>query len=127
MRNSSSPASRRRRSARHLSPICVIDGALPDKFYEDVIDAWPEDATFRKFGTSFYEPLDGDFRCSGGPHPASGGFRRVETVEFLPNRLVMFPKSDRCFHGVEPIDLPGIDRRLLIYDVFRTDLSRPPA
>jgi hypothetical protein len=81
----------------------------------------PEDATFRTFGTSFYEPLDGKFRCPGGPHYGREGFRRVETVEFLPNRLVLFPKSARCFHGVEPVDLPGIDRRLLIYDVFRVD------
>jgi hypothetical protein len=81
----------------------------------------PEDATFRAFGTSFYEPLDGKFRCPGGPHYRRQGFRLVETIPFLPNRLVMFPKSDRCFHGVEPVDLPGIDRRLLIYDVFRPD------
>jgi hypothetical protein len=87
----------------------------------------PEDAIFQTFGTSFYEPLDGKFRCPGGPHHARDGFRRVETVAFLPNRLVLFPKSDRCFHGVEPVDLPGIERRLLLYNVFRTDLSMPSA
>jgi hypothetical protein len=83
----------------------------------------PEDATFKSFGTSFYEPLDGNFRCPGGPHYKRQGFRLVETIPFLPNRLVMFPKSDCCFHGVEPVDLPGIDRRLLIFDVFRADLA----
>jgi hypothetical protein len=77
----------------------------------------PEDATFRRFGTSLYEPLEPGFRCPGGPHHAFNRFRRVKTVEFLPNRLLAFPKSDRCFHGVEPVDLPGIDRRLLIYNV----------
>jgi hypothetical protein len=77
----------------------------------------PEDATFRRFGTSLYEPLDPSFRCRGGPHHDFSRFRRVATMEFLPNRLVAFPKSDRCFHGVEPVDLPGIDRRLLIYNV----------
>jgi hypothetical protein len=77
----------------------------------------PEDATFRRFGTSLYEPLDPRFHCPGGPHHSFERFRRVDTVEFLPNRLLAFPKSDRCFHGVEPVDLPGIDRRLLIYNV----------
>lgn len=77
----------------------------------------PEDATFSRFGTAFYTPLDPQFRCPGGPHHPFQRFRRVKTVEFLPNRLVVFPKSDRCFHGVERIDLPGIDRRLLIYNV----------
>jgi hypothetical protein len=77
----------------------------------------PEDAAFRRYGTSFYVPLDPAFRCAGGPHHQPTGFSRVKTVEFVPNRLVAFPKSDRCFHGVEQVDLPGIERRLLIYDV----------
>jgi hypothetical protein len=79
----------------------------------------PEDATFRRFGTSFYAPLDARFRCRGGPHHPFSLFRRTTTVDFVPNRLVMFPKSDRCFHGVERVDLPGIDRRLLIYNIRR--------
>lgn len=77
----------------------------------------PEDATFRRFGTSLYEPRDGKFRCNGGPHYPFKLFQRVKTLDFVPNRLVAFPKSDRCFHGVERVDLPGIDRRLLIYNV----------
>ncbi len=79
----------------------------------------PEDATFRRFGTSFYAPLDPALRCRGGPHHPFKLFRRMATVDFVPNRLVAFPKSDRCFHGVEPVDLPGIERRLLIYNVRR--------
>jgi hypothetical protein len=79
----------------------------------------PEDDTFRRFGTSLYVPRDPSFRCPGGPHHEVERFLRAKTIEFLPNRLVMFPKSDRCFHGVEPVDLPGIERRLLIYDVQR--------
>lgn len=79
----------------------------------------PEDDTFRRFGTCLYVPRDPGFRCPGGPHHDVGQFERVKTIEFLPNRLVMFPKSDRCFHGVERVDLPGIERRLLIYDVQR--------
>ncbi len=79
----------------------------------------PEDAAFRRFGTSFYVPRDASFRCRGGPHHRFQLFDRVKTVEFVPNRLVIFPKSDRCFHGVEEVDLPGIERRLLIYNVRR--------
>jgi len=77
----------------------------------------PEDMAFRRFGTALYEPLDPAFRCQGGPHHSFEQFRRVKTLDFVPNRLVAFPKSDRCFHGVERVDLPGIDRRLLIYNV----------
>jgi hypothetical protein len=80
----------------------------------------PEDETFRRFGTSFYTPRDPSFRCRGGPHHPFSVFELSKTIEFIPNRLVVFPKSDRCFHGVQPVDLPGIDRRLLIYNVRRT-------
>jgi hypothetical protein len=89
----------------------------------------PEDATFRRFGTSLYTPLDGSFRCMGEKHHPFKQFRRMKTIEFVPNRLVAFPKSDVCFHGVERIDLPGIDRRLLIYNVrkaSRTSVSTSP-
>jgi hypothetical protein len=80
----------------------------------------PEDATFRRFGTSFYAPCDPAFRCPGGSHHEFKDFVRVRTIEFVPNRLVVFPKSDRCFHGVERVDLPEIERRLLIYNVRRS-------
>lgn len=80
----------------------------------------PEDAAFRRFGTALYAPLDAGFRCRGGPHHSFERFRLVKTLEFVPNRLVVFPKSDRCFHGVERVELAGIDRRLLIYNVRRS-------
>jgi len=79
----------------------------------------PEDSAFRRFGTSLYVPLDPQFRCRGGPHHAFALFARAKTIEFVPNRLVLFPKSDCCFHGVEPVDLPGVERRLLIHNVRR--------
>lgn len=79
----------------------------------------PEDATFRRFGTSLYRPLDPNFKCRGGPHHPFRLFHREKTVEFVPNRLLVFPKSERCFHGVERVDLAGIERRLLIYNVRR--------
>jgi len=77
----------------------------------------PEDSAFQRFGTSLYVPHDPAFRSAGGPHYNVAGFIRVKTIEFVPNRLLMFPKTDRCFHGVEPVDLPDIERRLLLYDV----------
>ncbi len=77
----------------------------------------PEDATLSGFGTSLYKPRVEGFTSEGGPHLAVDDFTRVRTVEFLPNRLIMFPKTNRCFHGVEPLARPGIDRRLLIFDL----------
>jgi hypothetical protein len=84
----------------------------------------PEDAAFARFGTSFYRPRDPAFRCRGGPHHRFDAFERGETIDFVPNRLVAFPKSEQCFHGVERVTLPGIERRLLIYNVRRATETR---
>jgi len=79
----------------------------------------PEDATFRRFGTSLYRPRDPQFRCATGQHYEARYFERVATIEFVPNRLLAFARSDRSFHGVEPVDLPGIERRLLLSSLRR--------
>ena len=77
----------------------------------------PPDASMRELGTSIYRPKDRDFVCWGGPHHPFKLFDRVATVEYLPNRLLAFPKTERSFHGVEPITRLGVNRQLLIHNV----------
>ena len=59
--------------------------------------------------------------CPGGPHYPFEEFTRQETVEFLPNRLLMFVRTGKSFHGVESIELPNADRRLVINNVRLID------
>jgi FkbM family methyltransferase len=77
----------------------------------------PRDESMRELGTSVYRPKDPSFVCWGGPHHNYDKFDNVATVEFLPNRLLAFPKTERSFHGVEPIKRPNVDRPLLINNV----------
>jgi FkbM family methyltransferase len=77
----------------------------------------PRDMSMRELGTSVYRPKDPSFVCWGGPHHDYDKFDKVATVEFLPNRLLAFPKTERSFHGVEPIKRPNVDRPLLINNV----------
>lgn len=77
----------------------------------------PTDDSMRDIGTSIYRPKDPDFTCWGGPHHSFDHFEKVRTVEFLPNRLLVFPKTERSFHGVEKIERKEIERRLLINNV----------
>ncbi len=77
----------------------------------------PDDEGLRELGTSIYTPKDPSFTCWGGPHHARDNFHRVDTVEFLPNRLLAFPKTERSFHGVEPIEREDVQRRLLINNI----------
>lgn len=77
----------------------------------------PDDQRLKEFGTSLYRPLKRDMVCWGGNHYDFRGFERVKTIPFLPNRLVAFPKTAQCFHGVEKIERDGVHRRLLINNI----------
>jgi FkbM family methyltransferase len=77
----------------------------------------PRDASMRELGTSVYRHKDTSFVCWGGPHYPFDDFIKVDTVEFLPNRLMAFPKTERSFHGVERIERADVNRPLLINNV----------
>lgn len=77
----------------------------------------PENSDQTVLGTSLYRPRKDGFTDEGGPHLPFEDFVREKTVDFIPNRLVLFPKTNRCFHGVEPVAIPDADRRLLIVDL----------
>lgn len=77
----------------------------------------PQDDSLGAYGTSVYRPIDPSFVSAGGQHYPFEKFTRVSTIKFLPNRLFVFAKNERSFHGVEPIHQADLDRRLLIYNV----------
>lgn len=79
------------------------------------------DASMRELGTSLYRPRDPSFSCWGGPHHPREGFESAGLVEYLPNRLLAFPKTQHSFHGVERIERESIDRRLLISNIRLTN------
>lgn len=77
----------------------------------------PDDDTKRHLGTSIYRPVDPSFRCAGGPHYPHEKFKRVTTMEYRPNTLFAFFKSDTAFHGVDPIRDADVARDLILYDI----------
>jgi hypothetical protein len=85
----------------------------------------PADLAQARYGTSVYVPRDPSFTCPGGPHHAFADFERVATMPFAPNSLFAFPKSAVSFHGVEPIDEPGVARWLTLYDLRLKVLEQP--
>jgi hypothetical protein len=87
----------------------------------------PDDDSMKHLGTSIYEPLDPDFRCSGGPHYPHDRFVRVATMDYRPNSLFAFFKTDNSFHGVEPIIDDGVLRDLLLYDIRVGQMRTPSA
>jgi hypothetical protein len=95
----------------------------------------PPDASMAHLGTSVYVPKDPQFTCRGGPHHAFERFRRMLTMEYLPNTLFAFMKTPQAFHGVEPITQENVQRDLLLYDIrvqqahqpFQVDVAAPAA
>lgn len=88
----------------------------------------PPDESMLDLGTSIYAPKDPSFRCDGKrPHPFER-FNKVATMEFRPNSLFGFFKTDRAFHGVDQIAAPGIVRDLLLYNIYVTKVvsAQPP-
>jgi len=84
----------------------------------------PADESMSHLGTSVYAPKDPAFRCEGGPHYGFDLFRRVTTVPFKPNSMLAFPKLAHSFHGVESIVDRGIERNLLLYNLYVTRLVK---
>ena len=87
----------------------------------------PDDDALKHLGTSIYTPVDPEFRCSGGPHYPHDRFRKVATMEYRPNTLFAFFKTDNSFHGVEPIRDAEVLRDLMLYDIRVSDAPAQPA
>jgi hypothetical protein len=77
----------------------------------------PDDADRTHLGTSIYVPKQPGFRCKGDAHHDHSLFNRVATMAYRPNSLFAFFKTERSFHGVEPITDSNVERDLLLYDV----------
>ena len=78
----------------------------------------PRDKGMRHLGTTIYQPLDPALRCEGAQRHPFEKFKQVATMEFLPNSLFGFLKTDRSFHGVPEIRDRSIERNVLLYNIY---------
>jgi hypothetical protein len=76
---------------------------------------FPRYANQPHLGTSIYEHMDPKFECEGFVHHPFSNFRNLHTVSFLPNSVFGFVRTNRSFHGREPILDEGIERNLMSY------------
>jgi hypothetical protein len=77
----------------------------------------PDDESMKHLGTSIYTPIDPSFRCTGGPHYPHDRFTKVATMEYRPNTLFAFFKTDHSFHGVDKVRDADVLRDLVLYDI----------
>mgnify|MGYP003349174621 CR=1 FL=1 len=84
----------------------------------------PPDASTRHLGTSIYLPKDPGFVSDGSEHLRPEGFLHVARMDYVPNALFAFVRTDFSFHGVEPIPDQDFKRDLMLYDVRVNGTSR---
>jgi hypothetical protein len=69
-------------------------------------------------GTSLYRPKDSGFSCHDSKHYPFDDFVKVKTAPYKRNSLLAFMRSDRSFHGLEPLseqDVASGPRDLIQY------------
>ena len=79
------------------------------------------DESSANLGTSLYRPKDASFSCPNSNHYPFEDFVRVKTALYKPNSLLAFVRSDRSFHGVEPLseqDVTSGGRDVIQYVVY---------
>jgi hypothetical protein len=89
----------------------------------------PDTAERKHLGTSIYAPIDPSFRCEGRGHHPFEKFRKVVTMEYRPNTLFAFLKTDQAFHGVDRIEDADVVRDSMLYNVYveKTVVPQPAA
>jgi len=79
----------------------------------------PANDDLSEIGTSLYEPLvgietDQHFNTSS----TFKNFRKVKTCPFIPNSLLLFPRTNNSFHGVEEVNIEKKERNLFLLNYY---------
>jgi hypothetical protein len=81
----------------------------------------PPDDDHQHLGTSLYRPKKSGFTCPDSSHYPFEDFLNVKTAPYRRNSLLAFERSDRSFHGVEPLgegDFATCNRDLIQYVLY---------
>lgn len=68
-------------------------------------------------GTSLYEPSNPNYECHVGRHSHTETFVLAKTIPYQFNSLLVFARTARSFHGVEPIRRTADPRDVLLYEL----------
>lgn len=87
----------------------------------------PQHNTGSHLGTSIYIPKDPGVELDPKLHHSLELFNRISTMEYRPNSLFAFLRTDHSYHGVETITAPEVERDLLLYDIRLQKIVMPAA
>ena len=59
------------------------------------------------------EKADIDFGIENNKHIDERYFKLIKKIPFLPNTLLVFPRTNNTYHGVQKINIEGVERNLI--------------
>ena len=79
----------------------------------------PTNEELKENGTSLYKPLIPSQNITHfNLEDTKKKFRRVKTCPFIPNSVLIFPRTPMSFHGVEEINIDQKERNLLLLNYY---------
>ena len=74
----------------------------------------PSNKDFQKVGTALYQSIynpDTDKHYSA--EETKQNFKKIKTCPFIPNSVLIFPRTSMSFHGVEAVNIDQKERNIL--------------
>ena len=82
----------------------------------------PIDESLKEIGTSLYEPLLDASQLSSSLHytkeETEKNFKEIKKVPFIPNSVLIFPRTNISFHGVSSVNIGSKERNLLLLNFY---------
>ena len=82
----------------------------------------PKDNSLKEIGTSLYKPKHNEDLLSFSSHytmeETNNKFIEEKKAEFLPNSVLIFPRTNLSYHGVSSINIGSKERNLLLLNFY---------
>ncbi len=101
-------------------------GAHTDSFHKFITFLFyiPSNKSLIKNGTALYEPIN---EIKSESHftleSTKKLFNKIKTCPFIPNSLLIFPRTNNSFHGVEEVNIEQKERNLLLLNYYLKKIS----
>lgn len=85
----------------------------------------PKDESLKDLGTALYEPINKDTNENIEVKSTNTvkDFNLVKKVDFLPNTLFIFPRTNYSYHGVQTVNVEGAERNLLLLNYYLENIN----
>ena len=82
----------------------------------------PKDKSLENLGTAIYKkkiniPVDETAKHQS-VESTNNNFTKIKTCKFYPNTLLIFPRTNESFHGVDEINIDSKERDLLLFNYY---------